>query len=244
MSRKLKTIVSPLSAYLKVQRGFKLPGEGGDMELPPPLEICKRRGEALLVQEFFEFIGQIGIIDAARQLELWEILIARGTYLLDLAQRIGLMNHFTTPPARKPEQAAYTAWCIFLDSLRCASEQNLIHIATHEVFLHFYIGLYPKANNDKARSHGNLRLQALVKLRKYWGLEAELKESFVTEDDKCVFSIRLKSPGYSWKTLTTVTAERLKPARLEAFTLLLDEVRNGLHRPESAVATRLPPVKE
>ena len=244
LSRKLKNIVSPLSVYLQAQRGFKLPGEGDDTKLPPPLEIRKRCGEALLVQEFFAFMGQIGLVDAARQLELWDILIARGTYLLDLAQRIGLMNHFATPPARNLEQAAYTAWCIFLDTLHCASEKNLIRIATHEVFLHFYIGLYPRANNDKTRTHGNLRLQALVKLRKCWGFMAELKESFTTEDDNCVFSIRLKSPGYSWQTLATATAPRLKLARFEAYTLLIDEIKNGQHRPETAAATRLPPLKE
>lgn len=102
MPRKLKDIVSPLKAYLEAQRGFKLPWLEEGVDISPPLEIRKRCGEALLVQTFFEFMNKVGVADAARQLELWEILISRGGYILDLAQRIGLMNHFAPPPQSRP----------------------------------------------------------------------------------------------------------------------------------------------
>lgn len=240
MSRKLKDIVLSLKAYLEARRGFKLPGVSDDMELPPPLEIRRRRGEALLVQAFFDFMDKIAVIDAARQLELWDILIARGTYILDLAQRIGLMNHFTSPPPKRPERTAYTVWCIFLDGLSRESDRHLIQIATQGFLRHYFIGLYPKTSQAKPQNPASLRLRVLGKLRKHWGLGAELKESFVTDNDTCVFSIRLKSPGYSWQELTTVTGTRLQPTRIEAYTLLLDEVGQGLHRPDNTAAVRLP----
>ncbi|MHB8988287.1 MAG: hypothetical protein ACYC6S_05835 [Desulfobulbia bacterium] len=117
-------------------------------------------------------------------------------------------------------------------------------MATQGFFRHYFIGLYPKKSQTTSINPATLRLRALGKLRKHWGLGTELKESFVAQDEDCVFSLRLKAPGYSWQTLVTVTGARLKTTRIEAYTRLLDQVVQGLHRPENAAATPLPPHKQ
>lgn len=232
MARKLKHIVFPLKAFLDTRLTFKIPGlqEGGG--LPALLEIQKRRGEALLVESFFNFMeDEARIVEPSRQLELWDTLIYKGGYILDLAQRIGLMNCFATMPAKNPEQAAYVAWCIFLDSLRRENDTNLKNMATKIFFKHYFIGLYPEKSRRKKENDLTLRRRAEGKLRKNWGLNMELKESFTTDGDGCVFSIRIKPCNGPWQTLNTCTGTRLKPTKIEAYTSLLKEISAGKHLP-------------
>jgi hypothetical protein len=232
LARKLKHIVFPLKAFLDTRRTFKLPGAQEGAGLSPLLEIRKRRGEALLVEAFFNFMEAANVADPSRQLELWDTLISKGGYILDLAQRIGLMNCFTTLPTKKPEQAAYVAWCIFLDSLRRENDTNLKNIATKSLFKHYFIGLYPEKNIKKKENLLTLRRRLEGKLRRHWGLNMELKESFTTENDSCEFSIRIKPYEEPQQTLITHTGTRLKPTKIEAYNFLLKGISEGMYRPE------------
>lgn len=231
LARKLRNIVIPLKNWLTTQKTFRLPGlDSSGKKLPPPLEVCRMRGEALLVTEFYSYVNKAGIDKAEYQLALWEKLLCQHT-LQDLAQRIGLISNFTNLSKHKPTKAAFTAWCILVDSLASQCEKDLLHIATVDVFRHFFIGLYPKSNNKNHRSPSGLRMKATNGLRKTWGIGTQLKESFTTSESQCEFTLKFKAPGYQWQTLLTVTGSRLKPTRIKAYTRLIDEIKQGLHKP-------------
>ena len=236
MPRHLDHIVSPLRSHLLKRKLVRLP-QSLDGQLPPPLEVARLCGESLLRLKFFGLMKTLNHTDYARQLALWDQLVANGGYILDLVQRIELFFWLKVPAGSNPRDWAYAAYCIFLHSLHGSGNSQLFELATGKFLYHHYLGLYPKSATSKKIPAEQLRQRALVRLRKRWGLAAELKESFVTDDKEGVqFSLRIKPQGEGWHTLLTEQGERLKPTRLAAYNRLLQEMEEGKHQPEERAA--------
>lgn len=247
MARKLRNFTNLLSNYVNSGRRIPMP-VGAGYRLPPPVELHFRRGEALLVNTFFDFLERTATIDPAQQLQLWHTIIENGHNLIDLIQRIGLHRHFDAQLAPTPERSAYIAWCIFLGHLRQEDDPRYLQAATTNLYRHYLAATYPSktAGPTPARNADALREKALRKLRKAWGHSVELKESFRTDTSDTGtgvdFALRLKTPRRSWITLLEQRGERLKPTRLKAYQSLLNELKAGRCRPQDHPGHDLPVV--
>ncbi len=233
MARHLEHITAPLLDHLADRKRIRLPTSAGG-QLLPPLEVARRCGEAYLLLKFFDMMEKLGHTDHGRQLELWEQLVEKGGYVLDLAQRIGLFQWLVLPVGTEPERWAYTAYCILLHSLHGEPNKQLFELATYRFLYHHYLGLYPKSSVSRFAPPEQLRQRAQVRLNKRWGLGTELKESFKTdEQERVFFSLRIKPPGKAWITLLSEEGERLKPTRIATYQRLLEELSQGKHLPEN-----------
>ena len=231
MPRHLDHIVIPLRKHLSSSRRLRLP-QHLDGQLAPPLEVARLCGESLLRLQFFALMARLNHTDYGRQLALWEQLVTDGGYILDLVQRIELFAWLKIPENTEPKEWAYIAYCIYLHSLHESGNTRLFEAATNTFFYHHYLGLYPKTSQSKNIPVEQLRQRALIQLRKKWGLNAELKESFVTDGkDQVEFSLRVRSQTGVWQTLLTEQGTRLKPTRSTAYHRLLHDLANG-HQPD------------
>lgn len=241
MARHIKQISQPLTTYLAAHRRFKLPvGEGG--QLPPLLEVARRRGEAQLVEQFFAYMDSTGVEHKEQQLNLWTKMVADGRHLIDIVQRIGLAKYFTKPLAGSAEEAAYHAWCIFIDHLRENQQNRLLDIATKDFFRHHHLGLYP-SQSSRPENSDELRKKATKLVRKHWGIDALLKESFETNDTVVHFCLRVKTPQYGWQILLSEQGQRLKTTRLSAYQQLISKMETEDYQCQPDPQKALPPVK-
>lgn len=243
MARKLDHITRPLKRFLTAgPRALKLPS-GDARHLPPALRIAYEQGDALLTLTFFDFLQQSGVDDPAWSLKLREQILRNGRNLLDIAQRIGLMAQFKGRLEDTPEKSAYIAWCIMLSYLKNTNEFDLFETATHKMYRHYFLGMFPQKMTTNTADSDSLRKACLKLLRKHWGPKTELKESFITEENTVQFALKIKHPGYSWLTVNNTTGERLKPTRKLAYSNLLASLEDGKIRPEDYHSNRLLPVK-
>ncbi len=71
-----------------------------------------------------------------------------------------------------------------------------------------------------------LRARVEVLLARSTGQRAQIKESFTQNADSVCLHLRINLDG-RWHNLPTVTASRLKPARLQAWQALLGQLESG-----------------
>ena len=240
--RYLSRTLLPLKHYLggqDIRRKLRLKDKNG--QLLPPLHIAWLRGEAILRLRFFEMLEQQRFSDYAWQLELWEKLVLNRGYIIDLLQRIQIGERIEGGH-EQIEDGAFKLYCILLDTLHRENEQELLNIATTELFRHHIKSLYPKKAAAARSNPQQLRHSATIKIRKYWGASAQLKESFTTQPDSAHVQLRLKLKGYAWYVLLEVSDKRLKRAKTQAYQQLLDGLKEGRYRPETTQLQALRPV--
>lgn len=242
MARKLSTILEPISIFLATARlRLRMP-IGPNYQLPSVLENSRIRGEARLILCFYQFLDSNGVRDPDRQLVLWEQLIGNGRNLLDVCQRLNVFKFFSGPLDSKPEKAAFIAWCILVDNLYLA-KQGAYSQATEQLMRFFFLGLYPSKPQPVKESMEKIRNQLLREIKKRWGNDTELKESFRTDQQPNLFSLRIKAPGQTWLTLLTCQGESIKPLRQLTYKQLLSDIQSGKISHENCSWQRLLPVK-
>lgn len=168
-------------------------------------------------------------------------ILRSGKPLLDVCQRIGLFDSFSGPLASTPEQSAYIAWCILIDNLADQQHPYLEHATTH-LYRHYFFGLFPKKPSEKADDLASIKKRVTSLLKKQWGIDAALKESFSVNSECVDFALKLKTQGQSWITLYQEQGARLKPTRLSAYKYLLQRLQDGQCSPAHYPANELLPV--
>jgi len=236
--RRLKHIVIPIKRHLISQsynKKLKLTYEQGELSLP--LQVAFLKGEGVLRKQFFTLMEQLHFVDPARQLELWRLLVIKPGYIVDFLQRIGLYHLTENNTSINSETQCFHLYCILLDSLAVKKEEKMLCIASSDLFRFYIYGLYPKTNtNTSTKNKADLlHHQALLKLRKLWGGSVVLKESFSTTKEAVEFSLQLKIKGHNWQTLTKINGERLKTTRINAYNLLLKELKQEQYQPENSI---------
>lgn len=238
----LSTITIPLQGYIaerKKKLCKKLVGVvKGD--LPVPFQVAALRGEGILRLRFFDFLEKTGITNPQRQLDLWLVLVVDRGRIIDLIQRVGLLDLVARQnTALKDLQArsdfaeiAFLLYCGLLDDFSRQQKKNLLSLACEKFFEHHFLGLYPaKPVPPKKLTAVQLRQRVLAKLQKYWGFNVKLKESFSTDDDSVDFALRMQANGMAWLELLRISGKRLKATRNTAYRKLLQEIKEGRHRP-------------
>lgn len=113
----------------------------------------------------------------------------------------------------------------------------MLSTATEAFYRHYFVGLFPKASAPKTDDPETLRRQALTRLRRAWGQDAELKESFKAEDGQVHFALRLKTAHRQWLTLLETEGTRLQTTRLAAYRQVLEQLSAGGYGTGNGVAS-------
>ncbi len=240
--RYLKSTLIPVARYLatkNVRQKLRLKNKEG--QLLPPLQVAFLKGEGILRIQFFTLLEKHYFTDYQRQLELWEKMVINRGYILDFLQRIKI-DQYIEEGHQQLEDGAFKLYCILLDTLQQSQETTLLKIATTDLFNHHIRSIYPSKSVTQKKNPQNLRHSTLIRLRKYWGASAQLKESFQVQPDRVEFQLRIKLKGYSWHVLIEVNSSRLKLAKIQAYEQLLEGLKEGEYRPENIKLKSLLPV--
>lgn len=129
MARKLRTITQAINGHLALrfgtldnQKGRKAP------DVPPGHPVFRAaalRGEALLINLFFDFCDTKGFRDPTSQMKIWDRLIARRHMFVELCERSNLNKYsrFLMPQDESQEykERCYRLFCLFLHDLEVSS---------------------------------------------------------------------------------------------------------------------------
>lgn len=191
---------------------------------PALLQLAALRGEAVLRLRFFDhFMPGLPIQhDAEQALALWHQLVETSGVIEDFVNRVGLATALKQEAAL-PEQAAqearklYGILCEALD--RHAPE--LLQIGVDQLLEHQWKQQFSAQSAPTMRrkpTPADLRDQLTLALRRHHKTAAEIRESFVQNNDEVAFKILFrKTRNEPWAELVSLTRPRLTTARLAAF---------------------------
>lgn len=233
-TRRLGYITQQLQAYVALRMPVwrRRPAVGSDGSLPWLLQVAALRGEALLRLRFFDWCEamDMGLTESRHQQTLWQALLVERGKVADLVRRMGLVKAVANQTALPDvnDELAYQLYCGLVDDLARQQNQHLLEIATDQLWLHYFRQLFPDTPVQHAPPDDPvaLRARAEVLLTRRTGQRAQIKESFTQSADSVCLHLRIKLDG-RWHNLPTVTASRLKPARLQAWQALLGQLESG-----------------
>lgn len=262
-SRGLGIIVAPLGRFIRGWQG----GEYGDRHsppsatthantLPPLILLSAQRGEGVLRAQFFgSRSGQLGDKlphqpSPEQWLDYWRRFVEKRGHIVDLVQRIGLIEAVSqetalagkaaTSTSAADEALCFTLYTALLDQLQERGETDLLNTATTKFFVFLWKQQFPQfaqqvlnqpAHQIKSLSNIQaLKDKALIRVRKTQHPQAILKESWrevagveAGEESKIEFAVRMQAGrGGAWSELVSLSRPRLKTARLAAWQSLLE----------------------
>lgn len=263
----LSIIVTPLGRFVRSWQSDGNVGNGGNAgifinqpnKLPPLILLSAQRGEGILRAQFFGAkSGQLGDKlphqpSPEQWLDYWHRFVEKRGHIVDLVQRIGLIEAVSQETAlagkaatstnAADEALCFTLYTALLDQLHERGETDLLNTATTKFFVLLWRQQFPQfakqvlnqpAKQTKSLSNiQSLKDKALIRARKTQHPQAILKESWRevgdTEDgevSKIEFAVRMQAGrGGAWTELVSLTRPRLKTARLAAWqSLLVSEV--------------------
>lgn len=207
----LGIIVAPLGRFVRgwrsVGRTAPSPTARPDT-LPPLILLASQRGEGVLRAQFFGTKpGQLGDKlphqpSAEQWLDYWQRFVEKRGHLVDLVQRIGLIEAVSQETALASKAVittgaadgalCFTLYTALLDQLQERGETELLNTATTQFFILLWKQQFPqfaqqvlKQAADPAQASGKapsniqaLKDKALIRVRKTRHPQAILKESW------------------------------------------------------------------
>jgi hypothetical protein len=239
MARQLRQVTTVLARYItnRFEQAFRWPAGASRIELPPIIELAFLRGEALLRTRFFSHFERLHFDDPNTLLHLWKQLRNNPEGLSLVVTQSGLLEAFKRQAGAAyigkgtHESNCYTAYCCLLWDIQQQKDLHLLEMATGRLFSHFAATLFPSQGRRDDPKQLKLEIRKQLALR--WHIRPEIRESFKTTDDRVEFTLLAKMSGYHPYRLLTVTGKRLKPTRLKACHLLLDNLESGVLQLES-----------
>jgi hypothetical protein len=233
MARHLKQLTAPIAGYLKQRFSFinKSKGNHRGNALSPILEIAFLQGEALLRQRFFNFLQQHNINNPETQLHFWEQFYQGAEVFEQFCQASELIKAFKGQTSEgyqqqhKPEQLRYTAYCCLIWDLHINKESSLLSNTTDRLFAHYIASTYPA--EAAKQTVDELKREIRKHLAEQWQMRPEIKESFKVGADQVEFTLIAKISSYHPRTLITLEGKRLKPTRLNACKVLLQQLQQS-----------------
>jgi hypothetical protein len=224
-------------------------------KLPALILLSSQRGEGILRAQFFgSKSGQLGDKlphqpSPEQWLDYWHRFMEKRGHIVDLVQRIGLIEAVSqetalvgkaaTTTSAADEALCFTLYTALLDQLHERGETDLLNTATTKFFVFLWKQQFPQFAEQvlnqpakQVKSLSNIQAlkdKALIRIRKTQHPQAILKESWrevagveVGEESKIEFAVRMQAGrGGAWSELVTLSRPRLKTARLAAWQGLL-----------------------
>jgi len=233
MAKHIKLITSPITAYLSQRFGHALRGNKGVNEnaLPPHLEWARLRGEALLVKRFFSYFEQRHIEDVKSQLFFWEQFKSNPDALPLLSNNTGLINAFKAQvgtaylESNSEQEQHFTAYCCLLWDIHQQKNLPLLDTATVTFFGHFAATIFP--TETRRDDVNRLKREIRKQLAQQWNIRPDIRESFKESEDGVSFSLIARIGGYAPCLLITLNGKRLKPTRIKACQMALQQLEQG-----------------
>ncbi len=233
-NRRLGFITQQLQRYIAQRMPIwrKRPAISGDGKLPWLLQAAALRGEAIMRVRFFDWCEAVnmGLTQSGHQQKLWQTLMVERGKVADLVRRIGLIKAMANQTAMPEvdDELAYQLYCGMLDDLARQQNMQLLEIATDQLWLHYFRQLFPDTAVQASPPDDPeaLRLRAEIMLAKLTRQTVAIKESFTQSETAATFHLRIKLDG-KWQDQPTITATRLKPARLQAWQALITQLETG-----------------
>ena len=203
-----------------------------DAALPTPLAWAALRGEGIVRLRFCRCFEQLGFSwqDGEQLMQLWPRLGCHTGLVFDLLARAGVFVALSTQ-FKLPEPSPDLAWqlyCGIVDTLERENQTALLALITDDYWLHHWRIQFPQDAGAATPSATVLRQRLHKTLQARHKLPVELREQFSADNDQARFHLRYRlcPPGQDkgpWIDLPEHTGTRLKPIKLAAYQLALQE---------------------
>jgi len=233
MAKHIRHISAPIEAYLSQQSTHAFHGkkDHNGKTLPPHLEWMRLRGEAFLVKRFFSYFEQHHIHDVNSQLFFWEQFKSNPEALPLLSLRTGLIAIFKTQVGQAyleqtPEHEQHSvAYCCLLWDIHQQKNHTLLNTVTDVFFGYFAATIFP----PESRQHDTNKIKQEIskQLARLWNIRPDIRESFSETEEGISFSLIARMNSHAPHTLITLNGKRLKPTRLKACQMALQQLEQG-----------------
>ncbi|PCI37504.1 MAG: hypothetical protein COB46_13370 [Rhodospirillaceae bacterium] len=196
-------MTSPIKSYLfdRFKGGnissHELSYVSGQAIIPPPLQSAFLRGEAILRTSFFACMEDQNIDDPISHIKLWASLVEDRQFIQDIVEKGKVLNHFKLSYVKDDTTAlgelSYIAYCIVLFDAHSHNHELVVTAMTDVFVRHTLPMVY--SGEGKLNDVAYLKRCIASELSSQWKVRPEIKESFVTDDDKVTFTLIAKGQG-------------------------------------------------
>ncbi len=248
MPRHLSHITNPINSYLASRFAVpvknKIGFSNGKYSIHPVLNTAFLQGEALLRLQFFAALKDKHIEDPENQNKYWQLLVEDKRHIQQVAEHSSISKYFVMSSTEKDQESGYAelcyaAFCIVLWDMHEHDNSPLANRTVKGFVSHFLPQLFPK--QPSLKDPETIKKEIARQLYLLWGERPEIKESFITTDDKVEFTLLAKLKKHSPVTLLCMQGKRLKPTRLKSCARVLELLEMGALKIENPA--EIPPNK-